>query len=88
MIKLGLEGKDKVTGFQGIIIARVEFLFGCNQYGLAPKVTDNGEVKDTQYFDEGRIEIVGNGILPEEVKTEKDGGVSRDVPKRVRGLRC
>jgi len=84
MIKLGQEGKDKITGFQGIISVKAEYLYGCNQYGLTPKVDENGKIGDTQFFDEGRIEIVGNGILPEEVQVEKNGGVNRDAPRGMR----
>jgi len=83
MLILGKEGKDKVTGFTGILTAKVEYLYGCNQYCLSPKAKD-GEIKDGQFFDEGRIEIIGNGIIPEEVQTEKPGGVNRDCPKGVR----
>lgn len=81
-ITLGKEGKDKITGFKGIITAKVEYLFGCNQYGLAPKVSESGEVKSIEFFDEGRIEIIGNGIMPEEVQVEKKGGINRDTPSR------
>jgi hypothetical protein len=80
MITLGKKARDKVTGFTGIIIGRIEYLFGCNQYGLAPEVV-NGEIKDTNWFDEGRIEVIGNGILPEEVTAARPGGINRDCPK-------
>jgi hypothetical protein len=80
MITLGQKAKDKITGFEGIIIAHVQYLYGCDQYGITPPAKD-GKVYDTQYFDEGRIEITGNGILPEEVQVEVPGGVNRDCPK-------
>jgi len=80
MIKLGQKAKDKVTGFTGVIVSRITYLFGCDQYGLAPEVID-GKLNDTLYFDEGRIEILGRGILPEEVQVEKNGGVNRDCPR-------
>lgn len=80
MIELGQEAKDKITGFEGIIVARISYLFGCDQYGIAPKA-QNGKCEDTNYFDEGRIEIIGRGILPEEVQVEKGGGVNRDAPR-------
>lgn len=80
MITLGQKAKDKVTGFEGIIIGRIEYLFGCTQYGLCPPAND-GKTNDTQWFDEGRIEITGKGILPKEVKTEKNGGINRDCPR-------
>lgn len=84
MIILGKEAKDKITGFQGIVTVRAEYLYGCDQYGLTPKTTEDGKIGSTEFFDEGRIEVVGNGILPEEVRVEKKGGINRDCPRGVR----
>lgn len=81
-IKLGSKAKDKVTGFTGIIIGRIDYLFGCTQYGLSPEAKD-GKIIDTSWFDEGRIEIVGIGINPEEVRVERPGGINSDGPKGV-----
>jgi hypothetical protein len=51
--------KDSVSGFKGIIIARNAHLFGCAQYGLAPQeLSSDGKPRDTEYFDESRIEIL------------------------------
>lgn len=77
---LGKQARDKITGFEGIIIAKVTYLYGCNQYGLSPRVQD-GKVIDSSFFDEGRIEIIGNGVCPGEVKVKKNGGINRDCPK-------
>ncbi len=80
MFQLGQKAKDKITGFEGILIAKVTYLYGCDQYGVTPEARD-GKTGDTQYFDEGRIEIIGKGVLPEEVQTAKPGGVNRDCPR-------
>jgi hypothetical protein len=77
--KLGKLGRDKVTGFEGIIVAKVINLFGCNNYHLAPKAKD-GEEKSLGAFDEGRIEIIGDGITAEEVKSDKPGGIILKSP--------
>lgn len=77
---LGKKAKDKVTGFEGIIVGRIEYLFGCNQYGIAPEAKD-GKVNETNWFDEGRIEVLGPGVTAEEVQTERPGGVNRDCPR-------
>jgi len=77
---LGKKAKDKVTGFEGIIVGRIEYLFGCNQYGIAPEAKD-GKVNDTHWFDEGRIEVLGPGVTAAEVQTERPGGVNRDCPR-------
>jgi len=81
MIELGREAKDVITGFSGIIIAKAEYLFGCTQYGIAPKSID-GKIRDTEWFDEGRVIKIGKGISPVTVKSEEGpGGINRDCPK-------
>ncbi|MGE9984848.1 hypothetical protein [Desulfovibrio sp. SGI.169] len=82
MQNLGKRAKDKVTGFEGIIVAKVAYLFGCEQYGVAPAAAD-GKVNDTCYFDAGRVEIVGDGLSFDDVQTETPGGVNRDMPNKI-----
>ena len=79
MIELGQKAKDKVTGFEDIIVGRIEYLTGCDQYGLAPPAKD-GKTNDTQWFDEGRIVITGPGVTAADVASAKPGGVNRDRP--------
>lgn len=82
-IVLGCEAKDKITGFSGLVVAKIEYLFGCTQWGISPKVLIEGKIGDTIYFDEGRIDVIGKGISKEEVKGEKPGGLnSRELPKK------
>lgn len=73
MDKLGKMGRDKITGFEGTITGKCTYLYGCSQYCLVPKVSKDGTIGATQWFDEGRIEITGKGILAKEVKSEKNG---------------
>jgi len=84
MNNLGKKAKDKITGFEGIIIGKATYLFGCDQYGLAPQIFDKakGELKASQWFDEGRIEIIGDGVEPSSVKVDKNGADRNfDSPK-------
>lgn len=69
--------KDKVTGFEGICTGRIIWLYGCDQYALTPKVSSDNPTKvgDNAWFDEGRLEVIGNGITKEEVKADEPGGV-------------
>lgn len=79
---LGKKAKDKVTGFEGIIVTKLICLFGCAQYGLTPPVDDKGKKYDTQYFDEGRLEITGEGIQPSDVQAESPGcDFNSDAPR-------
>lgn len=80
MQNLGKKAKDKVTGFEGVIIGKINYLYGCAQYGIVPPVHEN-KVGDCQWFDEGRVQIIGDGIAAAEVQGSKPGGINRDCPK-------
>lgn len=73
--QLGQLGRDKITGFTGIIYGVCRYVTGCDTYGLIPKVNDQGIVPDSKWFDEGRIEIIGEGVTIKNVASESgDGG--------------
>ena len=80
MLLLGKKAKDKITGFEGILTAKAQYLYGCTQYCLTPPAKD-GKTLTSEWFDEGRIEVIGEGVAPEEVRAEKPGGPNRDCPK-------
>ena len=80
-IKLGVIAKDKITGFEGVVTARCEFLTGCNRYCIQPRELHNGKPLDGIYFDEGQIEIISEGITKEEVKAEKNGACAPNPTK-------
>jgi hypothetical protein len=74
---LGKRAKDKISGFTGIITSRIEYLTGCDQYGLKAPIKADGEPIDVHYFDEGRIVILDDGapaFAKEDVSTEEDPG--------------
>lgn len=77
---LGKLGKDKITGFQGIVIGKCIYLYGCNQYGLNPRVNEKGETGAINWFDEGRIEIIGEGVKPEDVQVTNPGCENQPHP--------
>lgn len=80
-ITLGMEAMDKITKFRGIITGHCNYLYGCTQYGITPAIGTDGKIAETYWFDEGRIEIISRGILPEEVAGSKAGGPNRDAPR-------
>lgn len=78
--ELGLEAQDKITGFTGILTGSAAYITGCNQYLITPKMKGDS-ILDGRWFDEGRIDVVGNGVLPSEVSAEKNGC---DIPAPVK----
>ena len=82
MENLGKLGRDKVTGFEGIITAKATHLYGCETYYLTPRVNKEGKRNsdDSGWFDVGRVEIIGEGIHASEVKGDKPGGEDLSDP--------
>lgn len=73
MHNFGKKGRDKVTGFTGVITARCDYMYGCSQYCLTPGVDKDGKLKDNGWFDSGRIEVLEEEIIPDDVQAEKPG---------------
>jgi len=80
MENLGKIGRDKITGFVGTITAKCFYLYGCAQYSLNPKVDKDGKTQAIQWLDIGRIEVIEEGIKPEEVKTDVNGCEHNEHP--------
>ena len=95
--ELSLRGKtcrDIITGYQGVVMGVTHYLTGCSHVGLLnPSLGDKGEIKDWQWFDIGRVELVKNkkqilldnsNITITEKKKEKvTGGPSPHPNKRT-----
>lgn len=76
--ELGKEGEDIITKTKGIIVARAEHLTGCNTYGIAPQALKDGKRLDTEWFDEGRIKVIGEGITAETAAAADNGSDSNE----------
>lgn len=75
-LELGMEVKDRISGFTGIVLSRAVYLQGCNRIMVQPKATeDSTKLPEALSFDEPDLEIVGYGVLPvPEEGREKPGG--------------
>lgn len=80
MFKLGWTAKDKITGFQGVITGRCEYLTGCNQVLLSPPVDEKGAHRDACWYDEQRCERVGDT----EIVLDNGANPGCDIPAPVR----
>ena len=85
---LGYKGKDKVTGFEGIVESISFDLYGCIQLWMKPtSLKEDGSQKDGGYFDVSRIEIY-NSIIPapnfennEKIPETYDRGPAQKAPR-------
>ena len=61
MVKLSDKVKDTITGFEGIVVARTEWLNGCVRCCIQSQELKDGKILDTVTIDEGQLEIVESG---------------------------
>ncbi len=73
-VKLGDECKDKVSGFQGIAVAKHSYLNGCDRISIQPPVDKDGKLPDTASFDEPQIEVIIKKKAKAETGKNKTGG--------------
>lgn len=75
-IKLGDKVKDKVSGIIGIAVEKREYLNGCVQYVIQPKVNKKGEMADSWSIDVQQLENLEKKV---KVKKSNTGGSMRKV---------
>lgn len=80
-IKLGKTYQDKITRFRGVATGYVQYISGCNQVLLAPKVGADGALNDAHWFDEQRLDVIGSAELIV-LDNGKTPGFDKPAPKR------
>ena len=86
--ELGKTYRAIVTGFEGVCVAKVTFLTGCDRAGLQSRELDSGKPIEVMYFDEPEIEEVPGqsrvsyNTEPVEAKTRRGGPGRYDPPRR------
>ena len=91
MIQLGQKVRSVVNGFEGIVIARTEWLNRCVRISVKPAVVReaNGKqvVDDYQTFDEEELEVIVAEPIKLPVDKPKQTGGDRSDVVRVRDPR-
>jgi hypothetical protein len=76
-VRLGVLCRDIVTGFEGIAIARTDWLNGCVRFTLQPQdMTKEGTPKESTSFDVEQLVVVGKGV---QIKKQETGGPKPEV---------
>jgi len=78
-IELGQKVRCKVTGFEGIATSRIEFLNGCVQYCVKPKINKKDQkMPEGEFIDQQQLEVVKGSV---EIQHAPTGGDMPDTPK-------
>ena len=73
-VELGQKVRDKISGFEGIAVARTQHLNGCDRITIGPKVDKDGKLGDCETFDEPDIEVLEPAPTKTETDSEPPGG--------------
>ncbi|MCT3671981.1 hypothetical protein HZQ94_02100 [Elizabethkingia anophelis] len=69
----GQEVKEKISGFTGVITGTCFYLTGCNQYLVTAKPKDEFSEPVSLWYDEGRLELIGDSFSAEDIAAEDNG---------------
>lgn len=92
-IDLGSRVKCKITGFEGVVIARTEWLSGCTRVTVKPEKLKDGKTIEAETFDEPEVEVIGvHRMVKERQKAAKQEekqkrGGPRPEPQRQPDVR-
>ena len=67
----GVKVKDRLTGFTGIVVARVKYRYSGDRYGIQPPLNAKGEIPDVVQLDEEDIEQIDPPLPKKEEKKEE-----------------
>ena len=78
-IRLGDKVRDTISGFEGIAVARTEWLTGCVRWMIEPdKLDKEKKVQGCVEFDESRLVVVKAQPIPQ--LTTRDAGLAAQQP--------
>lgn len=73
MINLGDKVKDVVTGFEGVAVAKIEYLNGCRRYEIKPDKLKDGKTIDSEWIDIQQLKVVEENIFSKQKNTGSGG---------------
>ena len=84
-ITIGDTVRDKITGFEGVVIAYTRWLSGCDRVTVQPRALKDGGVRMSEGFDVLQVELVEKGsVVIDEREEEKKTGGPRPEPQQWR----
>jgi len=79
----GVTVKDRITGFQGVVTGRTNYITGCNQIMVNPqKINTDGKLADSEWFDENRLQLLAEPRIVLGVPEVTGDGPMEAAPKK------
>lgn len=81
MIELCQSVKDVITGYEGIVVSRHEYFYGCARYVVQSREMKDGVPVAEQIFDERRLRVLDVPNILEAVHPPSDPGSDHPEPR-------
>lgn len=79
-IQLGATYRDRITKFAGVAVGHTNYISGCSQVLLVPGLDEKGQPAESHWFDEQRLERVGDDAIV--LENGEAPGCDKPAPKR------
>jgi hypothetical protein len=88
VIQFGSLAQDTITGFEGIVVRRIEHMNKCVRYEIQPVVDEDGQLPDSKMFDGPDLKVMAppKEDLPPAIKTPNTFKLGVKVKDRIAGL--
>jgi hypothetical protein len=83
--QLGNLVRDSITGYEGVVVGKTLWLYGCDRCAVQTREFKDGKVPDAEWFDDQRLVILADTapvVSPDSTATT--GGPQND-PRPARG---
>lgn len=57
-LAFGVKVRDKLTGFEGTIDGKCEYMTGCVQWRVVPSIDKDGKMQDSHWIDVDRLIVI------------------------------
>jgi hypothetical protein len=78
-VKNGQEVIDRITGFTGIVTGVCDYITGCKQALIQPRIKENGDFVESRWLDMDRLTVTSTPAISLAVS---DNGPDKPAPRR------
>jgi len=82
MIELGQTVQDVITGYEGVVTSRHEYLHGCTRLSVQSRELRDGKPIESETFDEQRLRVLNVPNILEDAPLTNAPGGDRPLPRR------
>ena len=73
--------RDKVSGFEGVVMVRAEYSTGCIHYGMQSQEMKDGSPRDWEWMDQSRLESVSKRTVTFDIDEDRKSGAMPSGPQ-------